>query len=84
MAFEMAGDSARSLRLQAQQALANSPIQDLRHIHVEQRHGNLVIWGSVSQFYHKQMAQETVRELCGVIPLVNSIRVREGLPPRRG
>ena len=72
--------SVSSLRLRAQQALANSAIQDLRRVHVEQRNGNLVIWGSVSQFYHKQMAQETVRDLCGGVPLVNSICVREPCP----
>ena len=73
----MAEESARSLRAKVQQALAASPIQDLRRLQVEQCNGSLVIWGSVSQFYHKQMAQETVRGLCEGITLVNSIRVRE-------
>ncbi len=61
----------------AQAALENSPITELRNLHVDQRNGALVISGSVSSFYHKQLAQEVVWAFCKdiEIDLVNLIRV---------
>ena len=35
----------------------------------------LLISGSVSGYYHKQLAQELVRAVAGAIDLVNSVRV---------
>lgn len=69
--------STSNVQPEAQSALANSPIYELRVLRVEQRNGALLICGVVSSFYHKQLAQEVVRTVCGRdIELVNSIRVR--------
>lgn len=61
----------------AQAALSSSPIHELRDLRVERNQGSLLIQGSVSSFYHKQLAQEVVRAVCHSVdvPLVNSIRV---------
>ncbi len=55
--------------------LSESPIADLRRIHVE-RHGDQVfLQGRVRTFYAKQMAQETVRRAVGELQIVNSVNV---------
>ena len=56
-------------------ALAMSPFYELRELQVEQRDDVLSISGSVSSFYHKQLAQEAVRSVCADIKVINSIRV---------
>jgi hypothetical protein len=74
---EMAELSAEDIQPRAQMALAGSPICELRDLRVEPLNGGLVLSGSVSSFYHKQLAQEAVRALCNGkdIDLVNAIRV---------
>lgn len=62
----------------AQSALANSPIWELRDLQVEHHGGSLLLSGSVSSFYHKQLAQEVIRSVCLDIPLINEIRVLTG------
>jgi hypothetical protein len=59
----------------AQTALANSPIYELRDLNVEAHNGALLITGSVSSFYHKQVAQEVVRSVCEGFDVINSICV---------
>jgi osmotically-inducible protein OsmY len=66
------------LRPLAQAALADSPIFDMRMLTVEVAEDTLVLSGSVSSFYHKQMAQELVRTIVGRdVEVINSIAVRE-------
>jgi hypothetical protein len=59
----------------AQAALAKSPFFELHDLQVEDRNGALMISGSVSSFYHKQLAQEVVRSVCREIEVVNTIDV---------
>jgi osmotically-inducible protein OsmY len=66
---------SEDLRIRAQDALVNSPVYELREIHVEHRDGSLYISGKVSSFYHKQLAQEVVRAVCTGIELINAIQV---------
>ena len=66
---------ATDVQPRAQTALAGSPIYELRDLQVEQRDGILMISGSVSSFYHKQLAQEVVRSVCKGIEVHNSIHV---------
>ena len=61
----------------AQSALADTAIFDLRDLVVEQSDEGLVLRGSVSSFYHKQLAQEIVRAVAGrEVDVVNAIVVR--------
>ncbi len=71
----MTTTSIGNVQPRAQTALANSPIYDLRSLQVDHRGDTLLISGSVSSFYHKQLAQEVVRSVCKGIEVVNSIRV---------
>ena len=64
----MAEMLANEIEAQAQRALADSPIFDLRHLQVEYLDGALALSGRVETFYHKQLAQEVVRNVAdGVI-----------------
>lgn len=64
-----------SAQPRAQSALATSPIFDLRAVRVEEFEGGLILSGSVSSYYHKQLAQEAVRAVVAGVHVVNSIRV---------
>ena len=68
--------TAKDVQHHAQQALAASPVFALRDLHVEQDGETLLISGLVSSFYHKQLAQEVVRQVAAGVEVVNSIRVR--------
>ena len=71
----MSSASIEDFQPRAQSALADSPIYELRDLQVERQDGVLVISGSVSSFYHKQLAQEVVRSVCDGIDVINSILV---------
>jgi len=66
---------SNDLQPRAQRALAGSPVYELRDLNVEQREGTLLISGSVSSFYHKQLAQEVVRSVCKGVEIRNSTLV---------
>ena len=59
----------------AQAALSASSVVDLRDLTVVQSGGELLISGRVQCFYHKQLAQETVRPHAENLRLVNSVSV---------
>jgi len=71
----MTTTSIGEIEPRAQSALASSPIYELRDLRVDHRGGTLLISGSVSSFYHKQLAQEVFRSVCQGIEVINSIRV---------
>jgi hypothetical protein len=47
----------------------------LRHLRVQDAEGTLVISGTVTCYYHKQLAQEALRPLRGDLELVNQVKV---------
>lgn len=61
----------------AQSALRNSPLYDLRDLIVEVVEDRLLIRGSVSSYYHKQLAQELLRSVAGPLPIVNTVAVAD-------
>jgi osmotically-inducible protein OsmY len=63
------------LTSQARQALSRSRIYDLRRLHVDQDGEAVVLRGRVSSFYHKQLAQEVVRNAIDGVEVINAIRV---------
>jgi hypothetical protein len=71
----MAGFTVEHVLPRAQSALTASPIFALQELRVEQLGESLLISGSVSSFYHKQLAQEVVRAVAEGIDVVNSINV---------
>jgi hypothetical protein len=71
----MAISSSSDVQPRAQAALANSPFYELHELRVEAHEEALMISGSVTSFYHKQLAQEVVRSVCKEIAVINSIDV---------
>ncbi len=59
----------------AQNALSHSPIYALRHLRVDATEAELHITGRVESFYHKQLAQESVRAVAAGLRVVNTVNV---------
>jgi hypothetical protein len=55
--------------------LRQSPLPDLRRLHIEETEFEVVITGVVSSYYLKQLAQETVRPALGQRRLCNRVVV---------
>ena len=60
------------------EALANSPLGELRRLRAVSDETQVVITGQVSSYYLKQMAQETVRSFVGKRKLLNYVEVCSG------
>lgn len=71
----MADTFGVEIMAEAQRALSASPIYDLRDLQVELVDGSLLLSGRVGTFYHKQLAQEVVRNVADGVRLVNSVDV---------
>jgi len=59
----------------AKEALERSAIEDIRHLEVEPDGDRVLLIGVVSSFYHKQLAQELVRNSVEGLEIANGIRV---------
>ena len=66
---------AKDVQSRAQKSLAISPVYALRELRVEQQGEALLIVGTVSSFYHKQLAR-VVRAAVEGVEMINSINVR--------
>ena len=55
--------------------LAKSSIRELRHLRVDGTANQLQLSGEVRSFYHKQLAQETVRTVAAGMQVVNRVHV---------
>ena len=60
---------------QAAAVLAKSSIRELRHLRVDGSANTLQLSGEVRSFYHKQLAQETVRSVAAGMQVVNRVHV---------
>ena len=55
--------------------LANSSVRELRQLRVDGSSNKLELSGQVRSFYHKQLAQETVRAVADGMQVVNQVNV---------
>ena len=55
--------------------LANSSVSELRALCVKGTATELQLSGTVRSFYHKQLAQETIRSVAGGMQVVNRVDV---------
>jgi osmotically-inducible protein OsmY len=67
--------NTRDVARAAREMLAAAPLSSLRQIGCDCRDGSLVLTGSVSTWYHKQLAQVLVRSVEGVTRIDNQLRV---------
>jgi len=59
----------------ATEALLRSPIPALRKLQVEETDGGIILSGSVSSYYLKQLAQETILPFLDRRDLLNRVSV---------
>jgi osmotically-inducible protein OsmY len=60
---------------QLQNALAQNPFLFGRKLRIELSDGRVTLHGTVNSYYHKQMAQESLRNLAGVAEIENRLEV---------
>lgn len=66
---------SRDAPARAQVLLQQSPVAELRDLAIDREGDQLRIHGRVRSFYHKQLAQETVRSVAGDLRLINDVAV---------
>ncbi len=65
----------QSVEQSAQQRLANTGYQTLTGVKCAFRDGRMILHGAVPSYYHKQLAQESIRNAPHVTEIVNHIEV---------
>ena len=65
----------RGIEEAATECLQKSPYQAVRRVLCRCDHGILFLWGQLSSFHQKQVAQEAVAKVKGVIQVRNEIEV---------
>jgi osmotically-inducible protein OsmY len=68
-------DSTQRLVSLAEARLQASSYNSLHKISCQYSNGSLVLHGSVPSYFHKQMAQQAVRDLAEIAQIDNQIRV---------
>ena len=59
----------------ARSCLQANPYADIKSLECECREGVLMLRGQVSTYYHKQLAQEAVRDIPGIASVMNGVKV---------
>lgn len=75
MYFRMDRNNSGQVMEAAKDRLENSPYRSVRRVSCEYDDGVLVLRGLLPSFYYKQLAQEAVVHLHGVLQVVNEIEV---------
>ncbi|GAA5510797.1 BON domain-containing protein [Novipirellula caenicola] len=66
---------SQDIAIAANAVLAKSSVTELRQLRVDESGSELKLSGLVRSFYHKQLAQETVRGVAGALRVNNAVRV---------
>ncbi|MCG8586600.1 MAG: BON domain-containing protein [Pirellulales bacterium] len=69
-------NTTRNDRCEVREALGGKMPMFLRSVNVERSQGRVRLSGAVRSFYHKQLAQETVRRVDGVDLVENELVVQ--------
>lgn len=74
----MSAIMASETEIRARNVLNASPVPELRNLTIEEASGTLCVSGTLSNYYHKQLAQETLRRICreAKIALKNIVNVQ--------
>jgi osmotically-inducible protein OsmY len=67
--------SSVKVLLMVRRALERSPYRSIRDVSCEFSEGLLFLRGRLGSYYHKQLAQEAVADVEGVLQVVNKIEV---------
>jgi osmotically-inducible protein OsmY len=63
------------LDFQIQNVLEQNPYFSARNLRFETSAGRVTLHGQVNSYYHKQMAQESLRNVAGVAEIENRLEV---------
>ena len=55
--------------------LDRSSVAELRRLRVDESEHELTLRGNVRSYYHKQLAQESVRDVAGQLQVINAVSV---------
>lgn len=69
-------DSRNAIAKAAKEILSNSSVRELRFLRVDSSANHLELTGRVGSYYHKQLAQETIRRVAGGMQMVNRVQVK--------
>ncbi|TVS14535.1 MAG: BON domain-containing protein [Planctomycetaceae bacterium] len=59
----------------ARSCLQANPYEDIKSLECEYHEGVLMLRGQVCTYYHKQLAQEAVRDIQGIESIANGVKV---------
>ncbi len=65
----------KKIALAANEMLSKSSVAELRNLRVDESASELKLSGRVRSFYHKQLAQETIRMIAGGLRVNNAVHV---------
>jgi len=65
------------IKIKARKRLEARMLAFSRNIILEYKEGVMTLKGHLPSFYHKQIAQETIRRIEGIQQIVNKIEVKE-------
>lgn len=66
------------LDFQIQNALDQNPVFIGRRLRFERSEGRVTLHGTVGSYYHKQLVQESLRNVAGVAEIENRVEVNWG------
>ena len=72
----MKPDHRNAIARAAREILSNSSVRELRFLRVDGSANQLELTGRVGSYYHKQLAQETIRRVAGDMQMVNRVQVK--------
>ncbi len=72
----MKPDHRNAIARAAREILSNSSVRELRFLRVDGSANQLELTGRVGSYYHKQLAQETIRRVAAGMQMVNRVQVK--------
>lgn len=72
----MKSETGNEIALAAKEILSTSSVRELRFLRVDGSSDQLELTGRVGSYYHKQLAQETIRRVAQGMQMVNRVRVQ--------
>ena len=71
----MTPDNRNAITRAATEVLSNNSVRELRFLRVDGGANHIELTGRVGGYYHKQLAQETIRRVASGMQLVNRVEV---------
>ena len=73
----MSNDTILCLEDRVQDAINHNPYLSKKNLRCETSEGHVVLRGTVHSFFQKQMAQESVKNIDGIVSIDNCLEVED-------